>query len=68
MSGAQPKAGNIAGCITVVAEVNEKATSKRHEQGWVDEVVTELTELVIRVKKAKSNKEIVSTCLSGQHC
>jgi len=65
MSGAQPKAGNIAGCITVVAEVNEKATSKRHEQGWVDEVVTELTELVIRVKKAKSNKEIVSIAYQG---
>lgn len=45
MSGAQPKAGNIAGCITVVAEVNDKATWKRHEQGWVDEVTDDLDKL-----------------------
>ncbi len=38
MSGAQPKAGNIAGCITVCAEVNPKAVQTRHSQGWVDEV------------------------------
>jgi len=65
MSGAQPKAGNIAGCITVVAEVNEKATVKRHAQGWVDEVVTDLTELVQRVKKAKHAKEVVSIAYQG---
>jgi len=65
MSGAQPKAGNIAGCITVVAEVNEKATRKRHEQGWVDEVVADLNELISRVKKAKANKEIVSVAYQG---
>lgn len=65
MSGAQPKAGNIAGCITVVAEVNEKATTKRHEQGWVDEVITDLDELVVRVKKAKGTKEIVSIAYQG---
>ena len=65
MSGAQPKAGNIAGCITVVAEVNEKATHKRHEQGWVDEVVYELNELVNRVKKAKNSKEVVSIAYQG---
>ncbi len=65
MSGAQPKAGNIAGCITVVAEVNEKATDKRYAQGWVDEVVTDLTELVQRVKKAKHNKEVVSIAYQG---
>jgi urocanate hydratase len=53
MSGAQPKAGNIAGCITVVAEVNEKATTKRHEQGWVDEVIADLDKLVTRVREAK---------------
>ncbi len=65
MSGAQPKAGNIAGCITVVAEVNERATHKRQEQGWVDEVVLDLNELVSRVRKAKVNKEIVSIAYQG---
>jgi len=65
MSGAQPKAGNIAGCITVIAEVNEKATQKRHEQGWVDEVVDDLDELVMRVRKAKENKEVVSIAYQG---
>lgn len=39
MSGAQPKAGNIANCITVCAEVNPKAATKRHQQGWVDELI-----------------------------
>lgn len=65
MSGAQPKAGNISGCITVVAEVNEKATEKRHAQGWVDEVVTTLNELVERVKQAKAAKEVVSIAYQG---
>ena len=65
MSGAQPKAGNIAGCITVVAEVNEKATRKRHAQGWVDEVVEDLDELVLRVNKAKEQKEVVSIAYQG---
>jgi len=65
MSGAQPKAGNIAGCITVVAEVNDKATQKRHEQGWVDEVVGTLDELVQRVRKAKSGREVVSIAYRG---
>lgn len=65
MSGAQPKAGNIAGCITVVAEVNVKATEKRHQQGWVDEVVHDLDELTTRVKKAKSNHEVVSIGYNG---
>lgn len=65
MSGAQPKAGNIAGCITVVAEVNAKATLKRHEQGWVDEVIDDLDQLVQRVKKAKANKEVVSIAYQG---
>ncbi len=53
MSGAQPKAGNIAGCITVCAEVNPKAVATRHSQGWVDEVVDDLKILVDRVKFAK---------------
>ena len=65
MSGAQPKAGNIAGCITVVAEVNPKATITRHTQGWVDEVIEDLDELSKRVKKAKENKEVVSIAYQG---
>lgn len=65
MSGAQPKAGNISGCITVVAEVNDKATEKRHAQGWVDEVVATLDELVERVKQAKAAKEVVSIAYQG---
>lgn len=65
MSGAQPKAGNIAGCITVCAEVNEKAVHTRHSQGWVDEVISDLDQLVNRVKKAKENKEVVSIAFLG---
>lgn len=65
MSGAQPKAGSIAGCITVIAEVNKKATDKRHAQGWVDEVIDDLNELVKRVVKAKKDKEIVSIAYQG---
>ncbi len=65
MSGAQPKAGNIAGCITVVAEVNPHAVKKRHEQGWVDEVITDLDELVARVARAKQAKEVVSLAYLG---
>ncbi len=65
MSGAQPKAGNIAGCITVCAEVNIKAVEKRHEQGWVDEVYTDLDKLVERVNLAKSNSEAVSLAYHG---
>ena len=65
MSGAQPKAGNIAGCISVVAEVNEKAARKRHEQGWVDELLTDLDQLASRVTKAKIEKEVVSIAYLG---
>tara|TARA_R110000868_G_scaffold196650_2_gene442667 strand:- start:1766 stop:3751 length:1986 start_codon:yes stop_codon:yes gene_type:complete len=65
MSGAQPKAGNIAGCVTVCAEVNPKITKIRHEQGWIDEVITDLDELVSRVIKAKKLKEIVSIAYLG---
>jgi len=60
MSGAQPKAGNIAGCITVCAEVNPKITKIRHEQGWINEIVTSTEELVKRVNSAKANTEVVS--------
>jgi len=65
MSGAQPKAGNIAGCITVCAEVNPKITKIRHEQGWIDEVIEDIHELIERVKVAKANKEIVSIAYLG---
>ena len=65
MSGAQPKAGNIAGCITVCAEVNKKAVETRHSQKWVDEVISDLDELVTRVKSAKENKETVSIAYLG---
>ena len=65
MSGAQPKAGNIAGCITVCAEVNPKITQIRHSQGWINEVIEKLDELVQRVTLAKANKEIVSIAYLG---
>ncbi|MDC1505781.1 urocanate hydratase [Winogradskyella sp.] len=65
MSGAQPKAGNIAGCITVCAEVNPKITQVRLDQGWIDEKITDLDVLVSRVKKAKTNKETVSIAYLG---
>lgn len=65
MSGAQPKAGNIAGCITVCAEVNEKAVETRHSQGWVDEVISDIQQLVHRVKQAQDNKETVSIAYHG---
>lgn len=65
MSGAQPKAGNIAGCITVCAEVNPKITKIRHEQGWIDEIIKDINLLVSRVKKAKQEKEIVSIAYLG---
>ena len=65
MSGAQPKAAKIAGCISVVAEVNEKATHKRHQQGWVDEVIYDTDSLVERVEIAKSKGEVVSIAYQG---
>lgn len=65
MSGAQPKAGNIAGVVSVTAEVNPAATYKRHEQGWVDEVIADLDELVVRVREAKENNEVVSIAYDG---
>ena len=65
MSGAQPKAGTIAGCVTVCAEVNPKATTVRHEQGWVDEVYSNLDDLCARVKRATAAKEAVSIAYDG---
>lgn len=65
MSGAQPKAGNIAGCITIAAEVNSKAATKRHEQGWVDVLIDSMDELVARVRKAQESNEVVSIAFIG---
>ncbi|WP_228851694.1 urocanate hydratase [Aegicerativicinus sediminis] len=65
MSGAQPKAGNISGCITICAEVNPEAAHKRHSQGWVDEILGDLDELVNRTKTAITNSEIVSIAYIG---
>ena len=65
MSGAQPKAGNIAGCVTVCAEVNKKATETRHSQCWVDEVISDVDALSKRVKEALANKETVSIAYDG---
>jgi len=65
MSGAQPKAGNIAGCVSVTAEVNPFAANKRHEQGWVDEIIDDIDLLVERVRAAKATKEVVSIAYQG---
>ncbi len=65
MSGAQPKAGNIAKCITVCAEVNPEAAKKRHAQGWVDELLEDITAVVKRTKKAIVSQEIVSLAYIG---
>ena len=65
MSGAQPKAGNIAGVISVIAEVNEKPLMTRFNQGWIDEVIKDLPSLVARVRKAVLAKEVVSIAYHG---
>ncbi|MEE3146232.1 MAG: urocanate hydratase [Bacteroidota bacterium] len=65
MSGAQPKAGNIAGVISVTAEINPKAAKTRHDQGWVDEVISDIGLLCERVKLAKSKREVVSIAYLG---
>ena len=65
MSGAQPKAGNISGVVSVIAEINPKAARKRYEQGWVDELHESLDELIERIRKAVSAKEIVSLAYVG---
>ena len=65
MSGAQPKAGNIAGCITICAEVNSRAATKRHQQGWVDVLIDDIDTLVERTLKAQKNKEVVSIAFIG---
>ena len=65
MSGAQPKAGNIAGVVSITAEINPKAVEKRHAQGWVDEVYTDLDALIARAKKAREDKHAVSLAYQG---
>ena len=65
MSGAQPKAGNIAGVVSVTAEINPLAARKRFEQGWVDELHEDLDELMARIRKATSGKEVVSLAYVG---
>ncbi|MGB5508984.1 urocanate hydratase [Robiginitalea sp.] len=65
MSGAQPKAGNIAGCITVCAEVNPMAARKRFEQGWVDALFTDMEALVDRTRVAMEGKETISLAYVG---
>ena len=65
MSGAQPKAGTIAGCITICAEVNPKAVETRHSQGWVDEIIDSIEALAERVQTAQANQEAVSIAYLG---
>ena len=65
MSGAQPKAAVIAGAIGIIAEVNETAAKKRHEQGWVDELHYDLDVMMDRISKAKADKEVVSLAYVG---
>lgn len=65
MSGAQPKAGVIAGAVSIIAEINPKAVHTRHSQGWVDEVFTNLDEMMPRIKQAQANKEAVSIAYQG---
>ena len=65
MSGAQPKAGNISGVVSVVAEINPKAAQKRYEQGWVDELHEALDELIPRIRQAVKAKEVVSLAYVG---
>lgn len=65
MSGAQPKAGNIAGVVSVTAEINPLAANKRYEQGWVDELHDNLDELIPAIRKAVEEKRVVSMAYVG---
>ncbi len=65
MSGAQPKAGNISGVVSVTAEINIKAAEKRHQQGWVDEMYSSLDSLMPRIRRAVADKEVVSIAYVG---
>ncbi|MBJ7880748.1 urocanate hydratase [Gelidibacter salicanalis] len=65
MSGAQPKAGNIANCITICAEVNPNAAIKRHKQGWVDILIDDMDKLVDKAKQAQTENQVVSIAYIG---
>ncbi len=65
MSGAQPKAGNIAGVVSVVAEINPLAAKKRYDQGWVDELHYNLDELIPAIRKSVEEKRTVSMAYVG---
>ena len=65
MSGAQPKAGNIANCITICAEVNPNAAIKRYEQGWVDVLIEDMDKLVDKAKQAQTYNQVVSIAYIG---
>lgn len=65
MSGAQPKAGSIAGVVSVVAEINPKAAQKRYDQGWVDELHSDLNELIPAIRKAVEERKTVSMAYVG---
>lgn len=65
MSGAQPKAGNISGVVSVIAEINPKAAQKRYDQGWVDELHESLDELIPRIRRACAAREVVSLAYVG---
>ena len=65
MSGAQPKAGDIAGVVSITAEINPLAARKRYDQGWVDELYEDLDELIPRIRKAVQDKEVVSLAYIG---
>lgn len=65
MSGAQPKAAKIAGLVSITAEINAKAAHKRHEQGWVDELVEDMDELIEQVQSARAKGENTSFAYLG---
>lgn len=65
MSGAQPKAGNISGCVSITAEINPKAAYKRQEQGWVDEVVSNLDDLFSQVEQCRKERKVKSFAYLG---
>ncbi|KPM31163.1 Urocanate hydratase [Croceitalea dokdonensis DOKDO 023] len=65
MSGAQPKAGTIAKCITICAEVNPAAAAKRHQQGWVDILIDDMPQLITRTKEAIAQEEVISIAYVG---
>ena len=65
MSGAQPKAGNISGVVSITAEINPQAVEKRRSQGWVDEVYTDLDALLVRAAEARTKREAVSLAYQG---